>query len=290
VPPPLGKAPDLPPVHLPHEHKKSAESAGDLWATIAAQEAQFEEPGIGDKSTVDEEPRLDLLTMSPTEFEHVVRELFLAIGVDEWATLSADNGGVDAVAVGSKLFPGGTCLIQAKRYKRVIGVAEVHALAGVMSDQNVSQGAILSTSRFTADAKHFAARNGITLIDGPQLGALIKKYLNLSAVRGFGSTVTGQPSDQAYPYAEVLSVLSQYDLEGLLDLGATPEDEYGPEAVDVADLLRRHGTLSPTLVAEVWDKWFNYGDGVIARVGLETVESLTADLNGFRRGIREPEV
>jgi restriction system protein len=42
--------------------------------------------------------RRNLLKLSPTEFEHLVRELFVAMGAQAWSTFPSKDGGVDAVA------------------------------------------------------------------------------------------------------------------------------------------------------------------------------------------------
>ena len=43
--------------------------------------------------------RPDLIEMTPTEFEHLVRQLFEAIGMQSWVTQASKDDGVDAVAV-----------------------------------------------------------------------------------------------------------------------------------------------------------------------------------------------
>jgi restriction system protein len=42
--------------------------------------------------------RKNLLTLSATEFEHLVRQLFVAMGAEAWTTIPSKDGGVDAVA------------------------------------------------------------------------------------------------------------------------------------------------------------------------------------------------
>jgi restriction system protein len=59
--------------------------------------------------------RTDLLTISPTEFEHLVRELFVAIGFKGWNTRETRDDGIDAVVFNSEPMVGGECIIQAKR-------------------------------------------------------------------------------------------------------------------------------------------------------------------------------
>ena len=64
----------------------------------------------------DLDSRPNLLKLSPTEFEHLVRQLFIAMGAEAWTTIPSKDGGVDAVATSKNLFFGGVCLIQAKRW------------------------------------------------------------------------------------------------------------------------------------------------------------------------------
>jgi restriction system protein len=49
--------------------------------------------------------RPDLLAMTPTEFEHLVRQLFEAMGMKSWATQASNDDGVDAVATQARFAP-----------------------------------------------------------------------------------------------------------------------------------------------------------------------------------------
>ena len=60
--------------------------------------------------------RPNLLKLTPTEFEHLVKQLFVAMGAEAWTTIPSKDGGVDAVATSQQRFFGGVCLIQAKRW------------------------------------------------------------------------------------------------------------------------------------------------------------------------------
>jgi restriction system protein len=51
--------------------------------------------------------RPDLLDMTPTDFEHLVRQLFEAIGMQSWVTQASKDDGVDAVAINEDPFMGG---------------------------------------------------------------------------------------------------------------------------------------------------------------------------------------
>jgi len=69
----------------------------------------------GTEELADLDSRRNLLKLSPTEFEHLVKDLFAAMGAEAWRTVPSKDGGVDAAATSKNLFFGGVCLIQAKR-------------------------------------------------------------------------------------------------------------------------------------------------------------------------------
>jgi restriction system protein len=60
--------------------------------------------------------RADLTKMSPTEFEHFVRQLFEASGLEGWTTQRSGDDGVDAVVINRDPLVGGLTIVQAKRY------------------------------------------------------------------------------------------------------------------------------------------------------------------------------
>ena len=70
----------------------------------------------GMDALADLDGRPNLLDMSPTEFEHLVRQLFEAMGMNSWVTQASRDDGVDAVATNIDPIVGGLCVIQAKRY------------------------------------------------------------------------------------------------------------------------------------------------------------------------------
>lgn len=128
--------------------------------------------------------RPSLLKLTPTEFEHLVKQLFVAMGAEAWTTIPSKDGGVDAVATSKHLFFGGVCLIQAKRWTGLVGLGSVHALTGVMADHNATTGVLVTTSWFGRASEQFANRNRITLINGAELKQLIKEYLHKDVIPG----------------------------------------------------------------------------------------------------------
>jgi restriction system protein len=130
--------------------------------------------------------RPDLLVLTPGEFEHLTRRLFEAMGMTSWKTQDSKDDGVDGVAFNEDPIVGGLCIIQAKRYSKIVGVEAVHALAGVMDDKNAGKGVLVTTSWVGKASRDFAARNGsrIEIIEGRHLKFLLKKHLGLDVLIG----------------------------------------------------------------------------------------------------------
>jgi restriction system protein len=123
--------------------------------------------------------RRDLLNMTPTEFEHLVRQLFEAMGMESWVTQASKDDGVDAVAVNEDPVFGGLCVIQAKRYRSAVGVEPVRALAGVMEDKHATKGIMVTTSWVTKDGHAFATRHGrIQIMECEEIKYLCKEHLS----------------------------------------------------------------------------------------------------------------
>jgi restriction system protein len=128
--------------------------------------------------------RPDLLALKPVEFEHLIRELFEAMGMKSWVTQASKDEGVDGVAVNEDPIVGGLCIIQAKRYSKIVGLEAVHALAGVMEDKNAAKGVLVTTSWVGKASRDFAARNGsrIEIIEGRHLKSLLREHLGLDVL------------------------------------------------------------------------------------------------------------
>lgn len=126
-----------------------------------------------------------LIDIKPGEFEHLVRQLFEAMGMKSWVTQASRDDGLDAVAVNEDPIMGGLCVIQAKRYRKVVPVESVRALAGTMDDKRAGRGVLVTTSHFGKTSHDFAARHGrIQLIEGRHLKHLLKEHLDKDVVTG----------------------------------------------------------------------------------------------------------
>ena len=127
--------------------------------------------------------RPDLLALKPVEFEHLIRQLFETIGMKSWMTQASRDEGVDGVAYNDDPIVGGLCIIQAKRYSKIVGLGAVHALAGVMDDKHAAKGVLVTTSWVGKASRDFAARNGrIEIIEGRHLKAMLLEHLGLDVL------------------------------------------------------------------------------------------------------------
>ncbi|MGL5931268.1 MAG: restriction endonuclease [Dermatophilaceae bacterium] len=132
---------------------------------------------------VDLDSRLDLLTLSATEFETLIRQLFEARGLKSWQTQSSRDDGVDAVVVNEDVVLGGLAIIQAKRYRKIVPYEAVTALAGVMHHKNAAKGILVTTSWVGNKSREFANDNGrIQIIEGRELKHLLAEYLNMDVL------------------------------------------------------------------------------------------------------------
>ena len=123
--------------------------------------------------------RPDLTTMTPTEFEHFVRQLFEARGLEGWTTERTGDDGVDAVVINRDPMVGGLTIVQAKKYTRVLGVNHIRELVGAMDEKRAGRGILVTTSWFASGCWTKATENGrVELIDGPRLRYLVQQHLN----------------------------------------------------------------------------------------------------------------
>ena len=111
--------------------------------------------------------------MSWREFELLVGEAFRLQGyrVTESGGGGPD-GGIDlSMTKGNENF-----LVQCKQWKAFkVGVDVVRELYGVMAAKGATGGFVVTSGRFTDDAKAFADGRNVQLVDGPKLFAMIKQ-------------------------------------------------------------------------------------------------------------------
>ena len=123
----------------------------------------------------DLESRPNLMDLNPWEFENLVNNLFSKMGLDAKLTRSSKDGGVDVVAFDVRPVLGGKVVIQAKRYKNVVGVSAVRDLYGTMINEGANKGILVTTSHYGPDAYDFSKDKPIELIDGGGLLYLLEQ-------------------------------------------------------------------------------------------------------------------
>lgn len=121
---------------------------------------------------------------SPAFFEKLVVDLLVAMGyggsLEDAGSILGRSGdeGIDGMIKEDKLGLD-VIYIQAKRYSEgTVGRPQVQSFAGSLDGQRARKGVMLTTSKFSQDAKDYVARieKKIVLIDGLQLAELMIDY------------------------------------------------------------------------------------------------------------------
>jgi restriction system protein len=121
-----------------------------------------------------------LQKLSPSGFEKICKRLLTACGfINVEVTGKSGDHGIDGIGllevndlVSFKI------LFQCKRYKESVGSGQVRDFRGAMQGR-AEKGIIITTGRFTSDAKTEAKRDGvpsIELVDGDKLVGMFEKY------------------------------------------------------------------------------------------------------------------
>ncbi len=153
-----------------------------------------EVPKFENVPTEDEEHSIGLInliqSLSASGFEKLCKRLLTEIGINE-ITITGGSGdqGIDGKGI-VKLndVVSLNIVFQCKRYKESVSPHHVHDFRGAMQGRG-EKGLIITTGRFTKEAKSEAGRDGVTpieLIDGNRLVELFEKYrLGLKPVTVF---------------------------------------------------------------------------------------------------------
>jgi restriction system protein len=114
------------------------------------------------------------------DFEHLVRQLFEwefgRDGVEVKVTRASRDRGVDAIMFDPDPLRGGKYVLQAKRYTRTVDVAAVRDLYGTVVNEGANRGILVTTSGFGPDSYDFAKDKPLSLVDGPNLVAMLRRH------------------------------------------------------------------------------------------------------------------
>ena len=122
----------------------------------------------------------NLAAMPWEDFEQLVRQLFEwefgRNGVEVKVTRASRDRGVDAIMFDPDPLRGGKYVLQAKRYTRTVDVAAVRDLYGTVVNEGANRGILVTTSSYGPDSYDFAKDKPISLVDGPNLVAMLKRH------------------------------------------------------------------------------------------------------------------
>lgn len=121
-----------------------------------------------------------LKNLTPDGFEKICKRLLSEVGIhDVQVTGGAGDQGIDGTGVIKvNEVVGFNVIFQCKRYKDSVVPHHVRDFRGTMQGR-ADKGIIITTGRFTAEARREAVRDGvppIELIDGERLVSLFEKY------------------------------------------------------------------------------------------------------------------
>ena len=121
-----------------------------------------------------------LKNLSPAGFERICKRLLSEVGIhDVQITGGSGDQGIDGTGVIKvNEVVGFTIIFQCKRYKDSVVPHHVRDFRGTMQGR-ADKGIIITTGRFTSEAKKEAVRDGvppIELIDGERLVSIFEKY------------------------------------------------------------------------------------------------------------------
>lgn len=120
---------------------------------------------------------------TPDFLERLILELMLAMGYGSIVGKAEHLGGSGDEGFDGVVHQDALGLervyLQAKRYTdNTVGRPAIQAFAGALQGAGASRGVFITTSKFSAEAREFAARipARVVLIDGPELGRLLVRY------------------------------------------------------------------------------------------------------------------
>jgi len=120
----------------------------------------------------------EMAEMCGQDFERLICRLLDAMAFRTELTKVSGDGGIDIIAVLDKPIIGGKYLFQCKRYApdNLVGASAVRDFCGAVSADRVVKGIFVTTSDFTPQAREFAEKAGIELIDAAKLKTLLHDH------------------------------------------------------------------------------------------------------------------
>ena len=128
---------------------------------------------------ISEHPEL-LDDINSREFEKLIAELFARMGYEVDLRRAVKDGGLDFLAIKNEEKDPYILIVECKHYseKNIIGVELVRTVNGVRDFNNVKQSILVTSSKFSSDAKNLAMehQDKICLQDGKKVLEWIYEY------------------------------------------------------------------------------------------------------------------
>jgi restriction endonuclease Mrr len=114
-----------------------------------------------------------LVTMSPSDFEKYVADLFTLMGYETETTPITGDGGKDIILRNGQEIS----LVECKRYNENNKVSrpEIQKFHSALVDMNAKEGYFVTTSYFTQPAMNYSIDKSIKLIDFPRLIKMVEE-------------------------------------------------------------------------------------------------------------------
>jgi HJR/Mrr/RecB family endonuclease len=122
----------------------------------------------------------EIYKVTPRKFEEIIAEILSDMGCEVELTQATKDGGKDILAYVNTDFGKLLCLVETKHYRkdRTIGVDIVRNLYGTFCDYEANSAMLVTTSKFSPDARQFQQRHKyqLSLKDYTDIASWILKY------------------------------------------------------------------------------------------------------------------
>lgn len=123
---------------------------------------------------------MDIYKVTPRQFEQIIADLLCDMGWEVELTKETRDGGKDILAYMNTDLGKLLCLVEAKRYSstRPVGVGLIRTLYGTFCDYQANSAMMVTTSRYSDDAREFQKRHGyhLSLREYTDVVEWIQKY------------------------------------------------------------------------------------------------------------------
>jgi hypothetical protein len=123
---------------------------------------------------------VDLFRLRIDEFEMLVRELFLAMGYSEIQI--PDSRRMDLVLRDENALVPATIIVEIKRYIKPMSTSVVREVVGLVHEVRADAAIIVTSGGVTEQAAALAKQNSVRLINGKELGRLLREHLGVHVV------------------------------------------------------------------------------------------------------------